>query len=82
MFAGAVLWLAAAMLRTDLLRVREAGLASLMVYLHRRGLMYESPKATTDAFDAQSRFKSWLHDGIWRGAFVLALMLVLRRVMG
>ncbi len=46
-----------------------------------RKLRRESPLCTTNAFAPQGRYKAYLHHAIWRGATLLAVLLVVRTLL-
>jgi hypothetical protein len=57
-----------------------AWLGVVIVVVNWRRMRRCSAEATTNAFVAQGRYKSFLHHAIWRGASVLALGIALGAV--
>ncbi|MGF1466173.1 MAG: prenyltransferase [Sandaracinaceae bacterium] len=72
-FLGALLW-SGLPLVSPLPWWLGAGAGSVVV-AHGLALRRASPRARTDAFDAQRAYKAHLHHAIWRGAMVAALLL-------
>jgi 1,4-dihydroxy-2-naphthoate octaprenyltransferase len=71
---GASAWALAGAL-TDALPWWLAAAAAMMAFWYVGAAIAKSRAASTDAFEAQRRYKASLHAAIWRGALVAAMLL-------
>ncbi|MFV8751887.1 prenyltransferase [Nannocystaceae bacterium ST9] len=72
---GCLVW-ALGMRIADVLPAPLGALAVIVVLVNWRRLRKLSPLAKTNAFEQHARYKHYLHNAIWRGAMILALVLL------